>query len=273
MLLQVTPTFSKAEMDRRIAMVRKYMAENDIGGTLFTSMHNVNYFSDFLYCSFGRPYGLVVTADKVTSISAGIDAGQPWRRTSTGGNVVYTDWQRDNFWAAVQQELADVPSGSKIGCEFDHMTLDNKVKLDKAVSGKGIVDVGTPMMMRRLIKSDEEIALITEGARICDLGGKAVVDAIAEGVGEHEVALRGTEAMVMEIAKSFPDAELRDSKSPNHLPIPLFIFPVIFLYFSLSPIFIIFCLPCLSLFRARGHQSYHGVMVLLRNWNAILQGY
>nr|XP_054753156.1 creatinase-like [Lytechinus pictus] len=207
---KVSPTFSKEEMDSRIMMVRNYMEENHLSGILFTSMHNVNYFSDFLYCSFGRSYGLVITADKVTSISAGIDAGQPWRRTSTGGNVIYTDWHRDNFWVAVQEELANVPSG-KIGCEFDHMTLDNMAKMEKAVSGKDIVDVGTPMMMRRLIKSDEEIALITEGARICDLGGDAVVGAIAEGVGEHEVALRGTEAMVMEIAKSFPHAELRDT--------------------------------------------------------------
>ncbi|XP_071510509.1 creatinase-like [Diadema antillarum] len=206
---KVKPTFSQDEMSRRIDMVRGYMAENDIGGVLFTSMHNVNYFSDFLYCAFGRPYGLVVTQDKVTSISAGIDAGQPWRRTSTGDNVIYTDWHRDNFWFAVQRELDGVRG--KVGCEFDHMTLDIKAKFDQAAAGKEVVDVGTPMMMRRTIKSDEEIALITEGARICDLGGEAVVAAVAEGVGEHEIALRGTEAMVREIARCFPHAELRDT--------------------------------------------------------------
>ena len=197
-------------MDNRISMVRNYMQENEIGGVLFTSMHNVNYFSDFLYCAFGRPYGLVITPDKVTSISAGIDGGQPWRRTCTGDNVVYTDWHRDNFWFAVGSELANTQG--KIGCEFDEMSLDNKAKLDQAVKGREVVDVGTPMMMRRLIKSEEEIALITEGARVCDLGGQAVVDAVTEGVEEYEVALRGTEAMVKEIARTFPHAELRDSK-------------------------------------------------------------
>jgi creatinase len=25
-------------------------------------MHNIAYYSGFLYCAFGRPYGLVVTA-------------------------------------------------------------------------------------------------------------------------------------------------------------------------------------------------------------------
>ena len=35
------------------------MGELDISACLFTSMHNTAYFSNFVYCSFGRPYGLV----------------------------------------------------------------------------------------------------------------------------------------------------------------------------------------------------------------------
>ena len=41
-----------------------------IDAVLFTSYHNVNYYSDYLYCSFGRPYGLVVTHDGATSNGA-----------------------------------------------------------------------------------------------------------------------------------------------------------------------------------------------------------
>ena len=55
------------------------MEENAIGGALFTSYHCINYYSDFLYLSFGRPYGLVVTPEKVVVISALIDYGQPDR--------------------------------------------------------------------------------------------------------------------------------------------------------------------------------------------------
>ena len=35
---------------------------------------------------------------------AGIDYGQPWRRTF-GENIVYTDWKRDNYYHAVQQQV------------------------------------------------------------------------------------------------------------------------------------------------------------------------
>ncbi|XP_033099887.1 creatinase-like [Anneissia japonica] len=202
-------TFSKAEMDGRISKLRNVMANESIEGVLFTSIHNVNYYSDFLYCEFGRPYGLVVTQDKVLSISANIDYGYPWRWTANGDNLVYTDWQRDNFYKGVNQELGQFKG--KIGCEFDHINLDKYKKLQNALPGSTLVDVGESTMYLRMIKSDEEIAHITEGARIADIGGEAVIEALEEGVGEHEIALHATQAMVREIAKSRPNMTLQDT--------------------------------------------------------------
>lgn len=63
-----------------------------------------------------------------------------------------------------------------------------------------------------MLKSPEEIELIKQGARIADLGGEAAVKAIKEGVGEHEIALASTDAMVREIADTYPHSEIRDSK-------------------------------------------------------------
>ena len=204
---RVTPTFSAAEMEARLATLRAHMAENDIGHVLFTSYHSINYYADFLYCSFGRPYALVVSQDKSITISANIDGGQPWRRCF-GDNVIYTDWQRDNYFRAIQREIAD---GGKIGIELDHITVQNFKKLGDALPGSEFVDIAAAAMRMRMVKSDEEIALIRHGARIGDIGGAACVEAIAAGVPEHEVALASTRAMVREIAKSFPHAELMDS--------------------------------------------------------------
>ncbi len=80
------PTFSASEMQRRLDSIRQHMAGAQVDAALFTSYHSINYYSDFLFCQFGRRYGLVVTSDNSTSISAGIDGGQPWRRTF-GNNV------------------------------------------------------------------------------------------------------------------------------------------------------------------------------------------
>lgn len=205
---RVKGTFSDSEMDRRLALLRKHMAADKIDHVLFTSYHNVCYYADFLYTSFGRNYGLVVDQDKITSISANIDAGQPWRRTYGQRNIVYTDWQRDNYFRAIQNLVSD---GSTVGIEFDHMTLQNRAKLEAAFPKASFVDISQAAMRMRMIKSPEEIAHITKMTRIADIGGAACVEAIAPGVAEHEIALHSTQAMVREIANVWPHGELMDT--------------------------------------------------------------
>ena len=204
---RVRHTFSDAEYDRRQSALRSYMARESVDAVIFTSIHNISYYSDFLYCSFGRPYGLVVTQDKVTSISANIDGGQPWRRT-VGDNLVYTDWQRDNFFYAVSQ-LA--PSKGRVGLELDHLSVERHQKMQDALPEAHFVDVSVGCMKMRMVKSAEEIGFITQGANICDVGAAALVEAVGENVPEHEVALHSTQAMVREIAKRFPHSELMDT--------------------------------------------------------------
>lgn len=98
---KVKPTFSAAEFRRRHGDIRKHMAADRLDAALFTSYHNICYLSDFLYCQFGRRYGLVIDHDKATSISSAIDGGHPWRRTA-GDSVTYTDWSKDNYFHAVR---------------------------------------------------------------------------------------------------------------------------------------------------------------------------
>jgi len=200
-------TFSAQEMQGRLDRLRGAMSENNIDIALFTSYHNVNYYADFLYCSFGRSYGLVVDGQSQTSISANIDYGQPGRRTF-GDNLVYTDWQRDNYFRAVARLVKD---GQTVGMEFDDVNLQIMEKLKATLPGTRFVDISGVAMKLRMVKSDEEIAHITKMTAVADLGGAACVEAIAAGVGEHEVALHSTGAMVREIARVWPDAELLDT--------------------------------------------------------------
>lgn len=66
-------------------------------------------------------------------------------------------------------------------------------------------------MGNRMIKSAEEIELIKNGARIADIGGYARREAIKENVPEYEVAIASTDAMIREIAATYPHVELRDT--------------------------------------------------------------
>ena len=201
------PIFSAAEMENRLAKLRTQMAVENIDAVIFTSIHNINYYNHFVYCSFGRPYGLVVTHNKLKSITANIDGGQPWRR-GFGENVIFTDWEKDNYFKAVQQE---VPNSGRVGIEYDHVNLENLKKLQDALSEAELVDISKMTMRQRMVKSAEEIELIRNGAQVADIGGAACVEAIGEGVPEYEVALHSTQAMVREISRRYPESDIMDT--------------------------------------------------------------
>lgn len=199
--------FSDAEYQRRLERLRSWMHEQDIPVVVLTSMHNIAYYSGFLYCAFGRPYGCVVTADSCTTVSANIDYGQPWRN-SIADNIVYTDWRRDNYYRAIR----DLTGGARrIGIEQDHLTLTASNLLCEFLGNPELKDVSQATMQQRMVKSAEEIALITSAASIADIGGEAIRNAIKQGTREIDVAMAGRDAMELAIAEQFPDSELRDT--------------------------------------------------------------
>lgn len=199
--------FSNAEYERRLRSLRLIMDEQDIPALILTSMHNVSYYTGFLYCAFGRPYACVVTQQTCTVVSANIDGSQPWRR-STAENVIYTDWRRDNYWRAISELVGGT---SRLGIEADHLTLSARSSLEMMLGARELVDIAGHTMKARMVKSDEEISLIREGARIADIGGAAIREAIKVGTREIDVAMAGRDAMELEIARSHPDSEIRDS--------------------------------------------------------------
>jgi len=199
--------FAETEYHARIRGLRAAMEQAGADVAVFTSMHNIAYYSGFLYCAFGRPYGLVVTGTEAVTISAGIDGGQPWRRGFCD-NVTYTDWTRDNFWRAVRSITGP---NRVVGHEGDHLTLAQRDKLEDFLSPITMVDLAPATMRQRMHKSPAEIALIRAGAEVADVGGYAIRDAVREGAREIDVAMAGRDAMELEIAHRFPDAEYRDT--------------------------------------------------------------
>ena len=199
--------FPDAEYETRLALLRQTMCDAAIDACVLTSMHNVSYYSGFLYCAFGRPYALVVTATDSVTFSAGIDAAQPWRRCY-GDNITYTDWQRNNYWRAV---LSVTGAGKTIGCEGDHISISQMHLLEAFLSPSKTIDIAPATMMQRMHKSPAERELIRAGAATADIGGYAIRDQIKSGAREIDIAMAGRDAMELEIARRFPDAEYRDS--------------------------------------------------------------
>ena len=202
-----TLPFSPDEYDARLSILRQVMSNRGLDACIFTSMHNIAYYSGFLYCSFGRPYGLIVTTDNSITISAGIDAAQPWRRCH-GDNITYTDWHRNNFFRSI---LSVTGKNIILGIEGDQLSITQKSLLDEFLEPRAFYDISNDTMLQRMNKSDAELDLIRQGAAVADIGGYAIKDAVKSGARELDVAMAGRDAMELEIARRFPDSEYRDT--------------------------------------------------------------
>jgi len=199
--------FSNNEYENRLKALREIISKNNLDAVILTSMQNIAYYSGFLYCSFGRPYACIVTLNRNIVVSANIDAGQPWRRCY-GENLIYTDWARNNYLKAIISLLKNV---KRIGIENDHLTLERHKNLKDGLDNPELVDIAPLIMSKRMIKSSEEISLITSGAKIADIGAEALIKEIKVGKSEIDIAMVGRDAMEKAIAKFHPNSELRDT--------------------------------------------------------------
>ena len=202
--------FTDKEYQRRLNNLRTKMSKNSLDMIILTSMHNIAYYTGFIYCSFGRPYGCVITENKISTISANIDASQPWRR-SYCDNVIFTDWKRDNFLKAIVSIIGRDKPPKNIGIENDHITIEVKEKLSSIFTFSVFSDVSKDLMQNRMIKSAEEIEIIKNGARIADIGGEEIIKNIKVGESELEIAIKGRDKMEREISKIYPNAEYMDT--------------------------------------------------------------
>ena len=199
--------FTDNEYKNRLKSLRDLISKNNLDAVILTSMQNIAYYSGFLYCSFGRPYACIVTSKSNIVVSANIDASQPWRRCY-GENLIYTDWERDNYLKAIVSLLKKT---KRIGIENDHLTIERHKSLKDVLGDPELIDIAPLVMLKRMIKSSEEISLITSGAKIADIGGEAISKEIKVGVTEIDIAMAGRNAMEKAIAKFHPNSELRDT--------------------------------------------------------------
>ena len=202
--------FSQTEYQNRLDKLRTTISKNNLDMIILTSMHNIAYYTGFIYCSFGRPYGCVISEKKIVTISANIDSSQPWRR-SFCDNVIYTDWKKDNFLKAIVSIIGKDQPPKNIGIENDHVTIEIKEKLNSLFSFSKFKDVSKDLMKLRIIKSKEEIEIIRNGAKIADIGAGEIVKHIKVGASELEIAMTGRDKMELEIAKIYPEAEYMDT--------------------------------------------------------------
>ena len=202
--------FAPEEYDARLAGLRAILAEQGLDAAVLTLMHGIAYHTyGFLYCSFGRPYALVVTPERAVTVSANIDGGQPWPARPRREPRLHRLAARQLLARGAVADRPEPPPRHRR--RSPHAAGAGEAR--RLPRPRHAVIDGAPDAMRqRMLKSPGEIALIREGARIADLGGAAIRDAIRPGAREIDVAMAGRDAMDARLyPRPFPTASIRDS--------------------------------------------------------------
>ncbi|MBI4336912.1 MAG: aminopeptidase P family protein [Chloroflexi bacterium] len=204
--------FSPAEMQRRVAKLQEAMDQKGIGCALASSIHTSFYYSGFWYA---LPYGrLAATVIPRHGEPVLITPKQESRRAIEYSWLkdvrTYTDEEPAlvGLVRLVKEVLGEKGlSNGRIGIEGDVISDRVLRALRTAFPKATFDDISDAMMRQRLVKSQEEIALIRQGADICKIAVRAGEDAIAEGKTELDVAMTIEVAAAREHAKRFPDLD------------------------------------------------------------------
>lgn len=204
-----------AEMQRRLDGLHELMNEKNLDAVIFTSIHNVLYYTGWYCPPVGRLHSAVIPRNgEPALIVSSIEDLRPFYCCYYEDIRHFHDWDMDpvdNNIRLYDEILRDngIRSG-RLGYEEDTATVKFRQKLDDKLSRFEFIDIAYDTMMRRLVKSDEEIALIRHGVEICEVGGYAAIDSLKPGITEVEAANACNTAIAKELQKRFPDVEYDD---------------------------------------------------------------
>lgn len=108
----------------------------------------------------------------------------------------------------------DIPSDALIGLELDVLPYNNYYRVAQALEDSNFVDVSETIKKIRSIKSDFEIGLIKESAKILDAGLSSVPENLVEGKTEIELASE----VEAEMRKLGHEGALRFRRFNHNLP-------------------------------------------------------
>jgi Xaa-Pro aminopeptidase len=199
-------------MQNRVSNLQEVMNRKAIDCVIATSVHTSFYYTGFW---FGYPYGrYAATIIPKTSEPILITPNMESRRAKESSWLqdvrAYSDEQSTTvqLMSKTKEVLSEVSlSGGKIGVEEDVIPYGLYKALQETLPMASFEDISTEMMKQRLVKSQEEIALIRKGAEICKVAVRAGEQTIAEGVTEIDVSMAVELAAAKEHTKVFPDIE------------------------------------------------------------------
>ena len=182
--------FTPEEYLRRYESIQSSMAEFDLDAILLRSPENITYFSGYETPGYYKYHCIVVprVGEPVLLVRDFEWINSPEFAWTTHIVKVFDHDHPPSVTVNVLQQLG-LASDKRIGVEKQSFfyTVDEHETLVRTLQSNEYVD-GTPIMWgARMIKSDEEVAVMRKSARLVDLAMQAGYDATRPGASGDEI--------------------------------------------------------------------------------------
>jgi Xaa-Pro dipeptidase len=207
-------SMSEVEYRRRMEHVRKFMTRRKLDALYLTNGTSMFYLTGYSFISTERPAALVIPADgKISFLGPLLEKDHIPLKTRFIEDVrTYVDYPGEKhpieYFAEFLKDMglakkrigADNKAGAAGTWGYKGPPLSKKLSEAKFVDTKDLV----PSM--RLVKSEEEIALIRESAKWANLAHSLLQEYTAEGLWDVEVALAASQEACVIMKKTLgPD--------------------------------------------------------------------
>jgi Xaa-Pro aminopeptidase len=196
-------------MRRRRERLQQELAARSIDAALLHTADNVYYISGVpLLSAWGRPMWTAISQDeRATVIGAMLEYENMEAHSWIQDIRAYDD--SDNVWSSSLRMAAgflESVAARRVGVERSLLTVGVLEALQEALPHAAFVEIGQVLADLRVVKSPEEIRLLTIGAEIAKIGASAFLEAVSEHATELAVASHAVREMDRTLAALLPDA-------------------------------------------------------------------
>lgn len=162
----------------RVERVRKQLSAENIESLLITNLKNIRYLAGFTGSS-----GVILITPQQQYFITDFRYSEQAREQAKGFNVIIA---KQSIWQEVAR-LIEEESISTIGIEAVHLDVSTYLKL-KALFKATVVETEQLVEKIRMIKDEDEIAIIQQACQITDEAFEHILKFIRVGMTEIEVA-------------------------------------------------------------------------------------
>ncbi|OIJ10941.1 peptidase M24 family protein [Anaerobacillus arseniciselenatis] len=174
-------------MNQRLTQLSNWLSEQNIDFAFVQTKANVFYLSGFYSEPHERLIGIFVFPNgEPVMVCPNMEKPQAKAAGWEYDIVSYSD--SDNYWELIKNYLNKKgQGGQKIAIEEEHISYLRANALNKIYNEAKFVSVEEKLNSLRLIKDDQELALLKQAAELADFGVEVGVNAIKSGKTEMDI--------------------------------------------------------------------------------------